>query len=81
MVINKNFKKIKISEEKRDEKITEISKSIDFNGNFLIIKSLLLKEKLDHSKEDFGEFEFKEIYLSPDLNQFEVHEKEYKANI
>ena len=73
MVIDPNFKKVKICEEIRDERI-EIERSIDFNGKFIIIKSLFVNERLEDSVR-FKNPILKEMYISPDFLNFEVYEK------
>jgi hypothetical protein len=58
---------------------------MDFNGKFIVIKSLVAKDKnFNYFGGIKGEFEnaiLKEIYISADIENFEVYEKEYKVNI
>ena len=77
MEYDPNFKKVEICQDIKNGSI-EIERLIDFNGKYIIIKSL----RADSIKyEDSGKLKnaiLKEIYISPDLqNSKDYYVKEY----
>ena len=80
MVIDPNYKKVKICEDIRDERI-EIERSIEFNGKYIIIKSLSADDIRNNDSGKLKNAIMKEIYISSNLQNSKVYVKEYKINI
>ena len=61
-----DYKIVKICDENIKMRKRELSRSIDFDGKFIVVKSLVV-EFIDEGMQEWKSAVLKEIYISPDF--------------